>query len=91
MTRFLLHGKGHRASASLWKERQLAKPLILPIFVAPSALIALAPFRYLWNNPPSFVGKSFWLAFLTPVTVDFVVTFALSYLMTVCWRLWRSD
>lgn len=36
------------------------------------ALIVLAPFRYLWNNPPSFVGKSFWLAFLTPVTVEHV-------------------
>jgi hypothetical protein len=76
-------------SEGRWSE--LAKPFILPIFVAPSALIALAPFRYLWNNPPSFVGKSYWLAILTPVVVDFVVTFALSYLMTVCWRLWKPD
>ncbi len=69
----------------------MAKPLILPIFVAPSALIALAPFRHLSEQPPEFCRGSFWLAFLTPVTVDFVVTFALSYLMTVRWRLWKAD
>jgi hypothetical protein len=33
---------------------ELAKPLIHPIFVLPSSLIAIVPFRYLWNNPPSF-------------------------------------
>jgi hypothetical protein len=41
----------------------LAKPLIQPIFVLPSSLLAIAPFLYLWNNPPSFVGKNVWLAF----------------------------
>ena len=70
---------------------ELTKPFIQPIFVAPGSLIAIAPFRYVWNNPPSFVGHSFWLAFLTPVIVFFVVALALSYLMTVCWRLWKSD
>ena len=70
---------------------ELAKPLIHPIFVLPSSLIAIAPFRYLWNNPPSFVGKNVWLAFFTPVIVFFVIALALSYLMTVCWRLWKSN
>jgi hypothetical protein len=70
---------------------QLAKPLIQPIFVLPSSLIAIAPFRHLWNNPPSFVGENVWLAFFTPVIVFFVIALALSYLMTVCWRLWKSD
>jgi hypothetical protein len=66
----------------------------LLIFVAPSALIALAPFRYLWelwNNPPKFVEKSSCLAFLTPVMVDIVVTLALSYLMMVCRGLWKLN
>jgi hypothetical protein len=69
----------------------LAKPFIHPVFILPSSLIALGPFRYLWNNPPSFVGKSFWLAFFTPVVVSIVIAFASSYLMTLCWRLWKSD
>jgi hypothetical protein len=69
----------------------MAKPFIRPIFVLPSAVIAIAPFRYLWNNPPSFVGGKVWLAFITPVIVYFVVTLGLSYLMTVCWKLWKSN
>jgi hypothetical protein len=69
----------------------LPKPFIQPVFIFPSSLIALAPFRYLWNNPPSFVGKSFLLAFLTPIMAAVVTAFASSYLMTVCWRLWKSD
>ena len=69
----------------------MAKPLIQPIFVVPSSLIAIAPFLYLWNNEPGFIGKNVWLAFFTPVIVFFVIALALSYLMTVCWSLWRSD
>ena len=72
-----------------WSE--LAKPLIRPIFILPSSLIAIAPFRYLWNNPPSFVGGNVWLAFLAPVIVYFVIALGLSYLMTVCWKLWKSN
>jgi hypothetical protein len=37
------------------------------------------------------VGKNVWLAFFTPVIVFFVIALALSYLMTVCWRLWKSN
>ncbi len=69
----------------------LAKPFIQPIFFTPASLIALAPFRYLWNNPPRFVGQNIWLALLTPFVVSFVIAFALAYVMTVCWRLWKSD
>jgi cytochrome c-type biogenesis protein CcmH/NrfG len=69
----------------------LAKPLIQPIFVLPSSLIAIAPFRYLWNHPPSFVGKNVGWAFFMPVIVFFVIALALSYLMTVCWSLWKSN
>lgn len=68
----------------------MAKPIIEPLFFAPSSLIALAPFRYLWNNPPSFVGKSIFLALLTPISVFFVVSFGLAYAITVCWRLWKE-
>lgn len=67
------------------------KPWIDPVFVAPSSVIAIAPFRYLWNNPPRFVGTSFWLAFLTPVIVFFVVALSLSCLMTLAWRRWKSQ
>jgi len=69
----------------------LAKQFIEPLFVAPSSVIAIWPFRYLWNNPPHFVGTNIWLALLTPITVFFVVAFGLSYLMTLCWRLWKPD
>jgi hypothetical protein len=62
-----------------------------PIFVVPSSLIAIAPFRYLWNNPPSFAGKNVWLAFFTPGIVFFVISLVLSCLMAVCWRLWKPD
>ena len=68
----------------------MAKRPIEPVFVALSSVIALAPFRYLWNNSPGFVGKSFWLAFFTPVVVFFVVAIGLSYVMTVFWRRWKS-
>jgi len=68
----------------------MEKGLIKPIFVAPSSVIAILPFRYLWNNPPGFVGKNIWLALLTPLTVYFMVSLGLSWLMTVCWRLWKS-
>lgn len=64
--------------------------LIKPVFVVPSALIACVPFRYVWNNPPSFVSNV-WMAFLTPVAVFFAVTLGLAYLMTVCWDLWKSE
>jgi hypothetical protein len=70
---------------------ELVKPFIQPIFVLPGSIIAVAPFRYVWNNPPSFVGGNVWLALLTPVVVFFVVALGLSYLMTVGWRLWKSD
>ena len=69
----------------------LARPFIQPMFMPAASLIALAPFRYLWNNPPRFVGQNIWLALLTPFVVAFVTAFALAYLMTVCWRLWKSD
>jgi hypothetical protein len=75
---------------SIGERALLAKPPIEPIFVAPSSLIAIWPFRYLWNNPPPFVGERLWLALLTPFTVAFVVAFGLSYLMTVCWRFWNT-
>ncbi|MFZ0759386.1 MAG: hypothetical protein WAM69_05485 [Candidatus Sulfotelmatobacter sp.] len=68
----------------------MAKPFIEPMFFPPSSLIALAPFRYLWNNEPGFVGKNIWLAFFTPVIVFIVISFALAYLMTICWGLWKS-
>jgi hypothetical protein len=61
------------------------------MFMPAASLIALAPFRYLWNNPPHFVGQNIWLALLTPFVVAFVTAFALAYLMTVFWRLWKSD
>jgi hypothetical protein len=69
----------------------MAKAPFEPVFVAPSSLIALWPFRYLWNNPPRFVGQSFWLALLTPVVVFFVVALGLASLMTACWRRWKSS
>jgi hypothetical protein len=81
--RLILKASGERS--------ELAKPFIQPIFVPAASLIALAPFRYLWNNPPRFVGKNFWLALFTPVVVYIVIALGLSYLMTVCWRLWKSD
>jgi hypothetical protein len=68
----------------------LGKPIIEPIFVAPSSLIAIAPFRYLWNNPPSFVGKSIFLALFAPISIFFVVSLGLSYAMTVGWRSWKA-
>jgi hypothetical protein len=68
----------------------VAKPPIEPIFVAPSSILAIAPFRYLWNNPPHFVRRNLWLALLTPIATFFVVAFGLSYLMTVSWRRWKS-
>jgi hypothetical protein len=69
----------------------LTKASIEPIFVAPSSVIAIWPFRYLWNNPPSFVGGNFWLAFLTPIVVFFVISLGLAYLMTICWRRWKQN
>jgi hypothetical protein len=69
----------------------LAKPIIEPVFAAPSSLIAIAPFLYLWNNPPSFIRNNFWLAFIVPVVVFFIIALGLSYLITVCWRLWKSN
>jgi hypothetical protein len=68
----------------------LAKPIIEPIFIAPSSIIAIAPFRYLWNNPPGFVGKSIFLALLTPISVFFVVSLGLACAMTAGWRLWKA-
>ena|GEM_PF-4820374 len=69
----------------------MAKPSMLPLCVFLGSLIAIAPFRYVWNNPPSFVGQSFWLAFLTPVLVFVVVAVGVSCLMGLCWSLWKSD
>jgi hypothetical protein len=78
--RRILRGKG----------KELAKPFIEPILVAPSSVIAIAPFRYLWNNPPGFVGQNLWLALLTPLAVYFVTALGLSYLMTLCLSRWKS-
>lgn len=61
----------------------------LPYFVFASALIALWPFRYLWNNPPRFVGHNAWLAIFTAITVDFIVAIGLTGLMMICWNRWR--
>jgi hypothetical protein len=81
-------------SGEIWiyflRDMATSKSPIEPIFVAPSSLIALAPFRYLWNNPPGFVGRSLWLALLTPLAAFFVVALGISYLMTLCWRRWKS-
>jgi hypothetical protein len=63
----------------------------IPFFVCPSALIAIWPFRYFWNNPPQFVGNRVWLAILTALTVYFVVAIALTSLMTICWVRWKSN
>jgi membrane protein implicated in regulation of membrane protease activity len=66
----------------------LAKPLIQPIFILPSSVMAAAPFHYLWNHPLAFAAQNFWLALLTPVVVFFVLAIGLACLMTVVWRLW---
>jgi hypothetical protein len=60
----------------------------LPYFGGASGLIAFWPFRYLWNNPPRFVGNHVWLAIFTAITVYFVLTIALMCLMTLCWGRW---
>lgn len=69
----------------------MEKLFIQPIFVLPSSLIAIVPFRYVWNNPPSFVGQRVWLAVFMAVVAFFIVDVVLSYAMTVCWGLWKSD
>jgi hypothetical protein len=63
----------------------------IPYFVFPSALIAIWPFRYLWNNPPQFVGNHVWLAIVTALVVYFAVVIALTSLMTICWVWWQSN
>jgi len=62
---------------------------INPILVAPSSIIAIVPFRNLWNNPPGFVGDHVWLALLTPIAAFFVVALGLSWVMTACLRAWQ--
>lgn len=69
-------------------ERSLAP---LPYFSFASALIAIWPFRYVWNNPPRFVGNHAWLAVLTAITVYFIVAIGLMSLMMICWNWWRSN
>jgi hypothetical protein len=69
----------------------LAKPFLQPLFVAPSSVIAIAPFRYLWNNPPSFVGQNIWLALLTPIAAFVIVAVSLTFLMSACWNRWKSN
>jgi heme/copper-type cytochrome/quinol oxidase subunit 2 len=63
----------------------------LPYFGFVSSLIAIWPFRHLWNNPPQFVGNHVWLAILTALTVYFIVAFGLMGLMMICWIRWRSN
>jgi hypothetical protein len=60
------------------------------MFFAPSSVIAIVPFRYVWNNPPAFALKNIWLALLTAITVFFVISFSLAYLMTLAWQRWKS-
>jgi len=63
----------------------------MPYFACVSSVIAIWPFRYLWNNPPQFVGDQASLAILTALTVYFVVVIALTSLMTICWVRWKSN
>ena len=69
-------------------ERSLAP---LPYFACAAGLIAIWPFRYLWNNPPRFVGNHAWLAVFTSITVFFIVAIGLTGVMTICWVRWRSN
>lgn len=62
----------------------------LPYFACASSLIAIWPFRYLWNNPPHFVGNHVWLAILTSISVYFIVVIGLTRLMRFCWSRWAS-
>jgi hypothetical protein len=61
-----------------------------PLLVIPGCLIAIWPFRYVWNNPPHFVGRNIWLALLTPIAVFIVVSLGITCLITICWRLWKA-
>ena len=63
----------------------------VPYFACGSSLIAIWPFRHLWNNPPQFVGNHAWLAILTALTVYFAVAIGLTGLMTICWIRWKSN
>lgn len=63
----------------------------LPYFVCASSLIAFWPFRYLWNNPPRFVGNNVWLAIFTAFTADLIVATVLTYVMMFCWSRWKSN
>lgn len=69
----------------------MAKRRIEPFLIFPCSMIALVPFRYLWNNPPSFVGQNLWLALLTPITAFVVVDLGLWYVAMLCWRRWKSS
>jgi hypothetical protein len=65
-----------------------SKQSIPPIhyFACASSLIALWPFRYLWNNPPRFAASHAWSVVLTAFTAYFLVVIGLTALMTICWR-----
>jgi hypothetical protein len=68
-------------------ERSIAP---LHYFACASGLIAIWPFRYLWNNPPRFVGNHAWLAVFFSITVYLIVVIVLTGLMTICWS-WRRS
>jgi hypothetical protein len=69
----------------------LAKRPIEPLFVVPSALIVLGPFRYVWNNLPRSAGEHVGLVLFALIAGFVVIGVGLSWLMTACWRLWKSN
>ncbi|HEV2272022.1 MAG TPA: hypothetical protein VGR92_21430 [Steroidobacteraceae bacterium] len=69
----------------------MAKLEIKPIFVTLSSVIILEPFRYVWNNLPSSLGEHIGLVLSALIAGFVVIALCLSWIMTVCWKLWRPD
>lgn len=50
----------------------------------PGALLALVPFRFVWNNLPDRIGM--WLGLFIAFAVFVCATLAFAYILTVGWR-----
>jgi len=71
----------------------MARLEIKPIFVTLSSVIILEPFRYVWNNLPSSLGEhiSITLVLFALIAGFVVLALCLSWIMTVCWKLWKPN
>jgi hypothetical protein len=69
----------------------LAKPQIEPLFVIPSSMMVIPVFRYVWNNVPRSAGEHAALVLFALIAGFVVIDVGLTWMMTACWRMWRSN